>query len=181
MEMLGLLGSDARHNLKEITTLKSEQNDDYWAKFIRGEPLPRPKMTFATKKFFDYLKAAGVSVRFSNDVIHAAPLTDKEILATSNGEIKEPSMLNAKNLEPEDGGLFDQVITGGLKGDKWSHYRLAEPIVHPAYENPVKSVLGLSTGEYDNLVSGKYGVKDLGGGKFEIVDNTEGGKKIRVS
>ena len=178
MEMLGLLGSDARKNLKEISTLKSEQNDDYWAKFIRGEALPKPKTTFATEKFFDYLRGAGVNVKIDKGQITASPLTDHEILKQSNGEIKEPLMLNAKNLDPEDGGLFDQVITGGLKGTKWSHYGLAEAVVNPIFENPVKSILGLSTVEFDSITSGKYGVIDLGGGKFDIVD-TSTDKKIR--
>lgn len=179
MEMLGLLGSDARKNLKEIGTVKSEQNDEYWSKFIRGEPLPKPKMTFATKKFIDYLKGSGVNVKIDRDNITAAPLTDTDILNQSNGELKEPSMLNAKNLEPEDGGLFDQVITGGLRGDKWSHYKLAEPVVNPIFENPVKSILGLSTVEFDNIASGKYGVEDLGQGTFKIVD-TGLNKEIRT-
>lgn len=179
MEMLGLLGSDARKNLKEISTVKSEQNDEYWAKFIRGEPLPKPKTSFATQKFFDYMTGAGVHTRIEKGHIIATPLTDKDILAQSRGEIKEPSMLNAKNLEPEDGGLYDQVITGGLRGDKWSHYKLAEPIVNPVFERPVKSVLGLSSLEFENITSGKYGVKDLGNGTFELLE-TGTNKQIRI-
>jgi DNA-directed RNA polymerase subunit beta len=178
MEALGLLGSDARKNLKEISTLKSEQNDEYWAKFIRGEPLPKPKTTFATQKFFDYLKGSGVNVNVQGGNIVASPLTDHEILSMSNGELKEPTMLNSKNLEPEDGGLYDQVITGGLRGDKWSHYKLAEPIVNPIFENPVKSILGLSTVDFDAITSGKYGVEDLGSGRFKIIE-TSTGKEIR--
>lgn len=179
MEMLGLLGSDARKNLKEISTVKSEKNEEYWTKFIRGEPLPKPKMTFATQKFFDYLKGAGINVKIERGNIVAAPMTDHDILAQSNGEIKEPLALNVKNLTPEDGGLFDQAITGGIKGDKWAHYRLAEPMVNPAFENPVKSVLGLSTVEFDAITSGRYGVHDNGGGHFTIVD-TASGKEIRT-
>lgn len=179
MEMLGLLGSDARKNLKEISTLKSEQNDDYWAKFIRGEPLPKPKTTFVTQKFFDYLKASGVNVKIHEGNIVATPLTDKEIIKQSNGEIKDPSMLLAKNLTPEDDGLFDQVKTGGLRGDKWTHYSLAEPVVNPLFENPVKSILGLTTHEFDNITSGKYGVHKLGEKTFKIVD-TSNNNEIRT-
>jgi DNA-directed RNA polymerase beta subunit len=179
MEMLGLLGSNARKNLKEITTVKSEQNDDYWSKFIRGEPLPKPKTTFATNKLFDTMRGAGINVKIGEGNITASPMTDREILNISNGVLKEPLMLNAKNLVPEDGGLYDQSITGGLKGDKWSHYSLAEPLVNPAFEGPVKSVLGLSTNEFDNITSGKYGVNDHGSGRFSIVDNTDAGKLVR--
>jgi DNA-directed RNA polymerase subunit beta len=179
MEMLGLLGSDARKNLKEITTTKSEQSDEYWSKFIRGEALPKPKMTFATKKLFDTMRGAGINVTIDSEHVKASPMTDKEILSISNGALHEPLLLNAKNLLPEDGGLYDQAITGGLKGEKWSHYSLAEPLVSPAFEGPVKSLLGLSTGEFDNITSGKYGVHPAGAGVFHIVDNTNGGKLIR--
>jgi DNA-directed RNA polymerase beta subunit len=179
MEMLGLLGSDARKNLKEITTTKSEQNEEYWTKFIRGEPLPKPKMTFATQKFLDYLKGSGVNVKIEDGKMIASPMTDHEILHQSNGEIKEPLALVAKNLSPEDGGLFDQVITGGLKGDKWSHYKLAEPMVNPVFENPVKSILGLSSEEFAAITSGKYGVQNLGSGHFRIID-TASDKEVRT-
>jgi DNA-directed RNA polymerase subunit beta len=179
MEMLGLLGSDARKNLKEISTVKSEQNDEYWTKFIRGEALPKPKTTFATKKFLSYLTASGIHTNVQNGMIKATPLTDHQILAQSNGEIKEPLMLNSKNLEPEEGGLYDHVITGGMKGTRWSHYKLAEPIVNPAFENPVKSILGLSTTEFEHITSGKYGVKHLGEGTFELRDTTQD-KAIRL-
>lgn len=180
MEFLGLLGSDARKNLKEVTTTKSENNEEYWTKFIRGEPLPKPRMTFATRKFFDYLKGAGINARVQDGNITVSPMTDAEIMTQSNGELKEPLALVAKNLSPEDGGLFDQVITGGLKGDKWAHYRLAEPMVNPVFENPVKSILGLSTEEFDNITSGKYGVQDLGTGSFKLVDTTNEDKEVRT-
>ena len=170
MEALGLMGSDARKNLKEISTLKSEQNDEYWAKFIRGQPLPKPKMTFATQKFLDYLRGAGVNVKIEDGKLTAAPLTDTDILELSHGEIKEPTMLNAKNLEPEEGGLFDQVKTGGLRGTRWSHYKLAESVVNPIFEKPVKNILGLSSVEYESIVSGKYGVEPLGEGRFKLVE-----------
>jgi DNA-directed RNA polymerase subunit beta len=176
MEMLGLLGSDARKNLKEITTTKSEQNEEYWGKFIRGEALPKPKMTMATQKFLDFVRGSGVNVKIAEGKIQASPLTDHEILSQSNGALKEPLMLNSKNLEPEDGGLFDQVITGGLKGNKWSHYKLAEPMVSPIFENPVKSVLGLSTVEFDGITSGKFGVKKIGDKLFELCDSASGNK-----
>jgi hypothetical protein len=122
MEMLGLIGSDARKNLKEIATLKSEENSEYWKKFVTGQPLPKPKTTFATQKFFNYLTASGIKTSIENGNITASPLTDADIIGQSNGTIKEPLMLSAKNLEPEKGGLFDAALTGGVRGNKWTHF-----------------------------------------------------------
>jgi DNA-directed RNA polymerase beta subunit len=174
MEALGLLGSNARANMREMITTKSEQNDEFWKRFASGQPLPKPKMTFATQKFFDYLKGSGINVNMTDTHIQARPMTDHDIIHMSNGEVKEPLMLSAKNLTPERGGLFDPAITGGIHGQKWSHYRLAEPIVNPVFERAVKSVLGLSSGEFNGLVQGTVGVKKHLKDEFHIHDIATG-------
>jgi len=173
MEALALIGSNARKNLKETATVKSEQNDEYWSKFANGEPLPKPKRTFATQKFVDMLKGAGVSLTLHPDRITASPMTDKSILEMSHGVIESPKMLNSKNLEPEKGGLFDIRTTGGFTGTNWTHYPLAESMVHPVMERSVKAILGLTGDEYSKLISGENGVKD------GSIVNTATGKHVR--
>jgi DNA-directed RNA polymerase beta subunit len=179
MEFLGLLGSNARKVLKETATLKSEENSDYWSKFARGEPLPKPRMTFATRKLFDYLRGAGINANVEDGRITASPLTDEHIISMSNGELREPLMLSSKNLEPEDGGLFDQAITGGLRGNKWAHYKLAEPIVNPTFENPTRLLLGLNANELNAIISGATSVKRVSKGVYEVYD-TKTGKLLKT-
>lgn len=179
MEMLGLLGSNARKNLKELATIKSEENTEFWSKFQRGEMLPKPKMTFATNKFFDYLKASGVKTSIRDGAIHASPMTDRDILTMSHGEIDEPTMLNSKNLEPEKGGLFDMTLTGGPKGVKWSHYSLAEPIVNPIFEKPVRTLLDISQEQFMGLAEGSLGVRKNQKGQHELV-NAKTGKVVKT-
>jgi len=179
MEMLGLIGSDARKNLKEIATLKSEDNSEYWGKFLTGQPLPKPRTTFATEKFFNYLTASGIKTSIVKGNIVASPLTDADIVKQSNGVIKEPLMLSAKNLEPERGGLFDAALTGGVRGNRWTHYRLAEPIVNPVFERPVKSLLGLNTKEFNGIVQGTIGIKHISDGVFHLHDATTG-KRLKI-
>ena len=177
MEFLGLIGSNARKNLKEMATVKSEMNADYWQKFLTGQPLPKPRMTFATQKFLDYLTAAGIKTTIKDGKMTASPLTNKDVLAISNGEIKDTGMINARNLEPEKGGLFDPGVTGGLRGNKWGHYTLAEPVANPLMERPIKSILGLSTKEYEGICHGKIGVQKVSN-TFHLVD-VHTGNKIR--
>lgn len=177
MEMLGLMGSNARKNLKEIATLKSEKNEDYWDKFLTGRPLPKPQTTFATRKFIDYLTASGIKTTLRNGIFTASPLTDTDVLAMSNGEIRDATMISAKSLDPERGGLFDPTITGGIRGTQWAHYKLAEPIANPTMERPIKSLLGLSTKEFDGIAHGQLGVHKENG-KFHLSDITSG-KVIR--
>lgn len=174
MEFLGLLGSDARNNLREIGTLKSEENTEFWDKFMRGQPLPKPQSTFATKKFFDYLRAAGVNVKVDRDNITAAPITDRDILSMSKGEIKDALLVDAKSLSPEKGGLYDTGVTGGFKGTNWSHYKLAEPVVNPLFENSVKSILDLNSKEFDGITSGSIEVVKRGPGRYQLMDSSSG-------
>ena len=175
MELLGLLGSDARKNLKEIGTVKSEENTDFWDKFRLGQPIPKPRQTFATQKFFNYLTGAGIKVNHATkNKLILGPLTDHDVLGMSNGEIKEPLMLSARKLDPETGGLFDTAITGGMRGKNWSHYKLVEPIVNPVMENAVKSVLNLSTKEFDDLASGALGVRKERKGVFNLFNTVTG-------
>ncbi|CAM0041744.1 hypothetical protein VPHD148_0267 [Vibrio phage D148] len=183
MEMLGLLGSNARKNLKEISTIKSEGGmltdaNDYWDKYMRGAPLPKPKTTFATKKFFDYMVGSGVNVSHRNGKLSLSPLTDEDILKKSNGELSNAKMVYGKDAKAEKGGLFDVAITGGPDGQKWSHYKLSEPIVNPVMEDPVRSMLGLKQKEFADITSGKLGVQRIGKGNFNLV-NTEDDSVVR--
>lgn len=174
MEMLGLLGSDARKNLREISTLKSEENSEYWKKYLTGQPLPKPKTTFATQKFFNYLTASGIKTQVKDGALRISPLTNADILQNSRGSIKEPLMLNSKNLEPEKGGLFDPVVTGGLQGKNWAHYSLSEPILNPVFERPARSLLGLTTKELKGVSHGTIGIRHISNGVFDLHDTTTG-------
>jgi DNA-directed RNA polymerase subunit beta len=176
MEFLGLLGSNARSNLKEMATIKAEggklsQQGDYWDKFIRGKPLPKPSTTFATQKFFDYLKGSGIEVSQRDGRLTLAPLTDEKILSMSSGALRNTKMLQGSDARTSKGGLFDIGMTGGIDGTKWSHLPLSESIVSPVLEPTVISILGLKQAEYDNIVSGKYMVKRKGSGNFDILDS----------
>ena len=169
MEMLGLLGSNARKNLKEISTIKSQLNTEYWDKFVTGQALPKPKTTFATEKFLNYLTASGIKTTLRDGMMTASPMTDKDILHISNGETLTAALIRAKDMTPERKGLFDPIVTGGVRGTKWSHYKLPEPIVNPIAENSVRALTGLTTKEYDGIAHGKILVKKTTQG-FDLHD-----------
>ena len=176
MEWLGLLASDSRHNLREMGTSKSERTD-YWNHFVEGTALPAPKTTFATKKFLHSMAGSGIFVKENPTNWQAMPLTDKHVLEMSRGEVKNPGMIQARNGEPERGGLFDPVLTGGLSGDRFTHFTLAEPILNPMLENSVKKLLGLTKDQMDRLISGEYYVTKVGGG-YQIHDAE--GKPVKM-
>ena len=159
MEVNALIAHNARSVLRESTVLRGAKNAEFWKAFQAGQApnFPAEKKTF--NRFVDILKQAGINVTRQGDDLIAAPLTDKDILAMSSGEISDGKMLFAKTLQPEPGGLFDPNITGGLKGTKWSHIKLVEPVVNPVFKDAAKSVLGMSTKEFDDASVNK-------GGKF---------------
>ena len=182
MGLYAMLAHNARENIREMQSYKSDKNDDFWAMLQAGDSVPTPKTPFVWKKFEGYLKGMGIDIdKQGNDMI-LQPLTDKKVLQMSNGALKDPGRsLIGRNLKPEKGGIFDPEVTGtkwpaGRFGDKWSHITLAERMPNPVFESPMRSLLGLNTNEFKDVVSGK---KDINGerGPSAIVKNL---KKINV-
>ena len=152
----GLIAHGARENMREMSTYKSERNPELWNAVRLGLPLPTPKTPFVVDKMFNMMAAGGINVKKDGDILQLTPMTDKETLARSNGEIDDAQVMMAKNLRPIKDGLFDDTKTGGLIGTKWTHINLAEPIVNPVMEKPVKSLLGLNAKEFSGLMHGTY-------------------------
>lgn len=157
MEFDALLGHNARNVLREAATLKSQKNDEYWRNLQLGYPTPAPKTTFASDKFLNMLVGSGVRVDRQGTQLSLAPLTDEDTLKMSAGEIKDAKLVRAKDLTPERGGLFDPAVTGGLRGNKWSHISLAEPIVNPVFKDPARWLLGMSTPQLNEALKTKGG------------------------
>lgn len=175
--MYALLAHGARANIREMQTWKSEgpdpspdgkqwasQHFEVWNAIQRGDPLPTPKPTFAFQKFTDMLRASGINVEKKGNRIQLTPLTDKQVLEMSNGELPDPSALTHAQLDasgdpkPIKGGLFDPKITGGHSGKKWSHFKLAEPMPNPVFEGAIQKVLGFTENQYTQLVESEKAI-----------------------
>jgi DNA-directed RNA polymerase beta subunit/intein/homing endonuclease len=157
MEFDALLGHNARNILRESASLKSQKNDEFWRAIQLGQTPPEPKTVFAYDKFLGMLTGAGVRVNRENSTVALSPLTDKDVLELSSGEIRDAKIVRAKDLHPETGGLFDPAVTGGLKGTRWGHIELAEPVMNPIFKEPIRRLLGLTTGQLDTLYKDKGG------------------------
>lgn len=157
MEFDALVGHNARNILRDVATIKSQKNDEFWRAVQLGYPTPPPKATFAYDKLLNMMVGAGIHVHRKGNLLSVSPLTDKHIKEISSGEIKEPKMVRAKDLKPESGGLFDPAITGGVAGTKWSHITLAEPVVSPVFRDPVRHLLGMTNPQLDVVIKEKGG------------------------
>lgn len=162
MDALGLyalLAHNARHNIREFQSYKSDFNDDFWTAIQAGEPIPPPKVPFVHKKFEGYLRGMGLDVRKDGNSMILGPITDAKVLELSEGRtIKDPGlMLRAKDARPEKDGLFDSVATGtvpGKLGDKWSHFPLAASVPNPIFEKPMRALLNLTENQFDDIIRG---------------------------
>lgn len=169
MGMYALLAHNARENIREMQTYRSDYNDQFWEMIQAGDSPPAPKVPFVFKKFEGYLKGMGVDmVKEGNDII-LQPLTDKKVLEMSNGEVKHPErQLRGKDLKPEAGGIFDPKVTGtsgisnGL-GTKWSHIKLSERMPNPVFETSIASLLGVNKKNIGGVVGGKEELEGMTG------------------
>ena len=169
-----MLSHGATENLKELSSWKGERNDDMWRAFETGASMPAPKTTFAMDRLVKILNAAGINVEEKGDGYQLMPLTDADVDKMSKGEVPDPSKAvrvgksgKMETLESEKGGLFDPKLFGGMRGENFGHVTLASPMPNPVFEKPIKNILGLSTKDYEALISGGRGVID---GKVVDID-----------
>ena len=153
--MYAMLAHGAVHNIRDSLSYKSDRTaDEVWTAVQTGQPLPAPRPSFAYEKFLAYLKGVGLNVEKVGNELKLVPLTDRQVLEMSSGEIKDGAkVLRGKDLRPEDGGLFDIKTTGGPGGKKWSHLALPEPIPNPLFEPAILAILGLTGKEYDGILT----------------------------
>lgn len=159
-----MLAHGAKANIREMQTYKSDRaqggdNDELWSALQAGEMLPPPRTTFAYNKFNSYLKAMGVNTEKDGNSLTLVPLTDKQVLEMSNGELKDAGrVIKMRTLQPEKNGLFDPKITGGHNGTNWSHIKLSTPMPNPLFERAIMSVANIRGPQFDKIIDGTAGV-----------------------
>ena len=148
------LSNDAKAVLRDVATVRATKNDEFWTSLKLGHTPPPPKVPFIFNKFISHLQGAGVNVVQQGSKFHIKPQTDKDIVALSHGEIKEPLSYKLKkdNLIPEDGGLFDPTVVG-IHGDQYNHIALHHRIPNPMSEEPLRKLLKMTKASYDEAVS----------------------------
>lgn len=162
MELSALLSHGALANIRDMATYKAGKNDEFWRAIQANEPLPPPTQSFAFDKFVGLLKGAGINVERRGTQFQLKPLTDDQTEAMSAGAVHNSRMLLGKNLKPEEGGLFDETLTGGLTGKKWTHIDLPYELPNPVFEPSIRGVLGLTQKEFDDIMEERKHVDAFG-------------------
>lgn len=158
METYTMLSHGGTNNLLEMTTLKSERNDEAWRALIMKQPMPPPKPSFTVHKLVGYLKGMGINVEKNGSMMKLAPMDDHDTKLMSNGELTSSRLLRGKDLSEERGGLFDPVLTGGHGGKKWSHFSLPEKFPNPVFEPAIRRLLHIDEEKFHDLIAGRSGV-----------------------
>lgn len=167
LQTYALLGHGARQNMYEFAAVKSQKNDEYWRNLQLGFPPPKPQKNFVFDKMLNYMQAAGINIKKDGYKMTLFPMTSKDVMKMSAGEIKDAGhMLRGKDLMELEGGLFDPELTGGLKGTNWNHISLNEPMPNPIMEPAIQSLTGLNGKQYAQLMNEELTIDGLTGAKY---------------
>jgi hypothetical protein len=174
------LSNDAKAVLRDIATIRATKNDEFWTALKLGHTPPPPKVPFIFNKFISHLKGAGVNVEQQGSKFSIMPQTDKDVLAMSNGEIKEPLSYKLKkdDLIAEDDGLFDPTLVG-IHGDNYNHISLNHSIPNPMAEEHIRKLLKMTKVSYENAVASGGIEKELK--NIKVDDKIEELKKLVAS
>jgi DNA-directed RNA polymerase beta' subunit len=159
LETHGLLSSGAYGVLKDSTLVRGARNDDYWQQLRSGYDPKMPDTPMVYNKFKTLLQGAGYHARQTNKKggLRLGPLTEKVLDDLKPVEIKNPGLIDSRrlakgNVVPVKGGLFDDTITFS---NKYGYVKMPFEIPNPAFEEPVRKILGLTEKQFRSIMSGK--------------------------
>jgi len=144
MEVNALLVHGAKDFLRETFKIRSQKNREWFNSFMRGDTfLPVPEDKTSLKKFKALLHQMNMDVKQEGNKIKVVPLTDKDVVRMSNGEVTKPHGLKQGTLTDIKGGFYDTKIFGG-NGTNYGHIDLGEKIINPNYQDVVARALGMT-------------------------------------
>jgi len=153
LEVGSMLSAGAYKTLREGSTLRGQQNDEYWRQLRQGKTPRRPGEPFVWRKFQTLLQGAGMNPRdMGGGQLRLGPLTETELQKRKPFEIRNGKMVNLNSLEPEAGGLFDPALVGS---GKWGKIPLDMALPNPAFEKPILRLLGLTQKDFNAIMAGE--------------------------
>jgi len=158
LETHGLLSSGAYGVLKDMALVRGAKNDDYWQQLRSGYDPKMPDTPMVFNKFKTLLQGSGYHARKINKKgeLRLGPMTEKVLSDFDPVEIKNPGLLDMRQLGkgavvPIKGGLFDDALA---HTNKYGYIRLPFEVPNPAFEEPVRKILGLTEKQFRAIMSG---------------------------
>ena len=150
LEMSVLHSSGGRGVQKESVLLRGERRDEYWKKLRANRNPGTLEAPFVWEKFKHLLQGAGVNPRdMGGGKLRLTPMTNAELELRDPVEIQNEGIIDLKDFEPKPGGLFDPMM---VREGRWGFVKLKRPAVNPAYEDTVRTLLGLTKDEYEKIL-----------------------------
>lgn len=160
-DLNALLSHGAYASIRDLA-VRGQANPEMWLRFMSGYDLPEPEVSHVYDKYLASLKAAGINPAARGaGRLQLMALTDRDVDALAGGrELENAETVDwREGLRPVPGGLFDPRITGGHGADRWSRITLAEPMPNPAFEEPIRRVLGLTEDRFRAVLAGREQLK----------------------
>lgn len=157
LELNALISHGATEVVRDVSQVRGQASPEYWSQFMSGFKPPTPKIPHVHEKYVNQLRGSGINVVRDGNLVHIMALRDKDIdELAGDREIKNAETVDWRTgLKPKKGGLFDEGLTGGHNGKRWSFIRLHEPMPNPVMEEPIRRILGLTQAKFDDVVAGK--------------------------
>lgn len=165
MDVNALLSHGAIETLRDAKLIRGQKNQEYWSAFMSGFKPPTPPVPLVYQKFINQLKAAGINVVREGQQLHIMAMTGKDVdEMAGDREIENSETVDWKSeMKPIKGGLFDDRLTGGHNGNRWSKITLTEPMPNPVFEEPIRRVLGLTQKRFEAILSGRENLGETSG------------------
>ncbi|NBT76092.1 MAG: hypothetical protein EBT15_09010 [Betaproteobacteria bacterium] len=165
LDLGALLSHGAGKVIRDAKMVRGQANPEYWSQFMAGYTPPLPKVPHVYEKFVNQLKASGINVVRTGTKSNIMAMTDKDVDALAGArELKSSETVDWKGrLKPIAGGLFDETLTGGHGGNRWSKITLHEPMPNPVMEDPIRRVLGMTEKQFRNVLAGREQLGDKTG------------------
>jgi len=165
LDLGALLSHGAGKVIRDAKMVRGQANPEYWSQFMAGYTPPLPKVPHVYEKFVNQLRASGINVVRSGSKSNIMAMTDKDVDALAgNRELQNSETVDWKGrLKPIAGGLFDETLTGGHSGNRWSKITLHEPMPNPVMEDPIRRVLGLTEKRFRAVLAGQESLGDKTG------------------
>ena len=161
LELNALLSHGAYKTIRDASIIRGQRNEDYWRMLMSGYTPPEPKVPFMYQEFVAQLQGAGINPVKTGSKLQIMAMTGQgaEEL-TGDRQIRNSETVDWRisKLTPIKGGMFDESLTGGHGGTRWSFIKLHEPLPNPVMEEPIRRILGLTQKQFETILSGKEDV-----------------------
>jgi DNA-directed RNA polymerase subunit beta len=165
LDLGALLSHGAGKVIRDAKMVRGQANPEYWSQFMAGYTPPLPKVPHVYEKFVSQLQAAGINTVRTGTNTKIMALTDKDVDSLAGDrELQSAETVDWKGrLKPIAGGLFDETLTGGHGGNRWSKISLHEPMPNPVMEEPIRRVLGITEKQFRGVLAGQIQLFDKTG------------------